>query len=713
MDLLEPQDSHARRRWIVASVIVTLVLMLAGVAIVRVALFSAHGSSFIANRLGQLFGMPVRIMETQFDLPELRLRGITLGNDVQGTADVITIRLGLNPFQANFLGPQQVSIGKVTLNLTKQDLATVLTRLGGKSDETAKSGGVVSLHMVPRIATLERLELEMGDSEKSKTLVLNQLKCNSEEGLTCRSVSLNSTEGWREQDFGFALRSGKTGGWIVDGSGRSDWGDDSEGSSWTGQASLTISDGGPGLKFRFSGFPALLEGMMEKYLGDLPTRDLRGSIKIRPATDGSIGFSVASETDSLLFNSTIIGNAPMGPFPAYLRAKGKWHGTTRTLVIDEGAFIFSGKRLPQPPDSDGPNMMPKTQWEGLGTLRVYFSARGEWDQNHGAPGQSRPSMWQTHVTIPETGCQELMQVAPELIWPPLKNLVLKGMAGFDADIAWSSLRPEQFMHTIKSAHFDCRPVRVPTELSGANLRGPVLISRTLADGTSRMINLDPSNENFVSLTQIPAAVKTAIVTAEDSGFWIHKGIDFPQMEIALRRNLSEGKIKVGASTITMQTVKNLFLSNERTLLRKMQELLLSWLIEQQVDKHRVLELYLNAIEFGPGIYGIGEASRHFFDKHPGELNLLEGTYLATLLPAPVERYSSFCKGELTPGHKGLMQTFLNRLQDLGRISPTEYRAYTNSSITFSPRNRADLDACQKRILLARGQNRRGAAKAEH
>jgi membrane carboxypeptidase/penicillin-binding protein PbpC len=98
------------------------------------------------------------------------------------------------------------------------------------------------------------------------------------------------------------------------------------------------------------------------------------------------------------------------------------------------------------------------------------------------------------------------------------------------------------------------------------------------------------------------------MTTEDSGFFKHRGWVSSVFKTALRRNIENGGFRLGASSITMQTVKNLLLSQEKTLSRKLQELFLVWYLEQILPKERILELYFNAIEFGPRIYGIGPAA---------------------------------------------------------------------------------------------------------
>jgi membrane peptidoglycan carboxypeptidase len=148
----------------------------------------------------------------------------------------------------------------------------------------------------------------------------------------------------------------------------------------------------------------------------------------------------------------------------------------------------------------------------------------------------------------------------------------------------------------------------------------------------------------------------------------------------------------------MQTVKNLFLSNSRTISRKLQELFLSWYIDDILIKDRILELYLNIIEFGPGIFGIRDASYHYFAKDPSQLTLLESTFLASLLPAPVDRYQVYCQGTPSENYTKLIHTLLRRTYELERIDQNTYQEALTSELRFNPKYREPYDDCKQRTV---------------
>jgi len=138
----------------------------------------------------------------------------------------------------------------------------------------------------------------------------------------------------------------------------------------------------------------------------------------------------------------------------------------------------------------------------------------------------------------------------------------------------------------------------------------------------------------VSIDSIPEHVSRAVIVGEDSRFYEHGGFDFLAFREAMGSNVVAGQLRYGASTISQQTVKNLFLSSTRTPLRKWHELLMTWGMERQLSKRRILEIYLNIAEFGLGIYGVEAAARHYWGKSVTELNFREAAQLAACLPSP-------------------------------------------------------------------------------
>lgn len=138
----------------------------------------------------------------------------------------------------------------------------------------------------------------------------------------------------------------------------------------------------------------------------------------------------------------------------------------------------------------------------------------------------------------------------------------------------------------------------------------------------------------VALTTIDRKIADTVILAEDVRFWRHYGVDLPALGDAIERNIEVGHLQVGGSTISQQTVKNLFLHRERTLRRKGTEVVMTLAMERNLDKERILEIYLNIAQFGPRIYGVEAAMRHYFGKSATAASDIEAASLAASLPSP-------------------------------------------------------------------------------
>jgi monofunctional biosynthetic peptidoglycan transglycosylase len=142
-------------------------------------------------------------------------------------------------------------------------------------------------------------------------------------------------------------------------------------------------------------------------------------------------------------------------------------------------------------------------------------------------------------------------------------------------------------------------------------------------------------QKWVTLDAISSDARKAVVVAEDAKFWNHDGFDFAAMRYAIERDLKKGNMAAGASTISMQVAKNMFLSPSKTPVRKINEAILTWRMEKALSKKRILELYLNIAEWGDGIFGIEAASRRYFNHPAASLDRKEASLLAAVLPNPI------------------------------------------------------------------------------
>ncbi|MCX5909813.1 MAG: monofunctional biosynthetic peptidoglycan transglycosylase [Deltaproteobacteria bacterium] len=141
-------------------------------------------------------------------------------------------------------------------------------------------------------------------------------------------------------------------------------------------------------------------------------------------------------------------------------------------------------------------------------------------------------------------------------------------------------------------------------------------------------------QTWVPLSKISPYLVKAVLIAEDDKFWKHEGFDYDSIEKAIEKDIQAGKFKFGGSTISQQLAKNLYLSPVKSIWRKTVEAILTWKLERNLSKRRILELYLNVVELGEGIFGAEAASRHYFAKGSIDLTPLEAARLAAILPNP-------------------------------------------------------------------------------
>ncbi|MBI4535068.1 MAG: monofunctional biosynthetic peptidoglycan transglycosylase [Ignavibacteriae bacterium] len=153
-----------------------------------------------------------------------------------------------------------------------------------------------------------------------------------------------------------------------------------------------------------------------------------------------------------------------------------------------------------------------------------------------------------------------------------------------------------------------------------------------AEGEGKKMNIV---HTWISISRIPQHVINAVVVAEDGTFFSHGGIDWFEVQESVEKNISEGRAARGASTITQQVAKNLYLSTSKDPIRKLKEVIITLLLEQQLSKNRILEVYLNVIEWGRGIFGVESAARAYFGKSASSLSLEEATRLAAVIPSPL------------------------------------------------------------------------------
>jgi len=235
-------------------------------------------------------------------------------------------------------------------------------------------------------------------------------------------------------------------------------------------------------------------------------------------------------------------------------------------------------------------------------------------------------------------------------------------------------------HTFPAFGFLADPDKDLPYLDRLEIFQPGEPSIAYSDTDEPFAALAPEYRIFVPLSQVPKRVQQAILDAEDAQFYQHGAISLKGMARAAIRNLTSARVREGGSTITQQLAKSLFLSPERTLSRKFKEIQLAQEIERQYTKDKILEMYLNAIYFGGGAYGIEAAARTYFSKSVEQLTLAEAAVLAGLPKAP-SLYSPFNDIKRAKDRRDYV---LTRMEREKHITPAQARAAMRTPITLNP-----------------------------
>jgi monofunctional biosynthetic peptidoglycan transglycosylase len=180
-------------------------------------------------------------------------------------------------------------------------------------------------------------------------------------------------------------------------------------------------------------------------------------------------------------------------------------------------------------------------------------------------------------------------------------------------------------------------------------------------------------QQWIDFKDIPKLLRETVRISEDAAFYQHKGIDFDELKEAIKKNWQKGEYARGASTITQQLAKNLYLSTNKNFLRKIKEFLIARRLETNLSKDRIFSIYLNVIEWGPGIFGVEAASQHYFHKSVGQLNLEEIVRLVAVIPQPLKINPT----EDSDWLKWKARWILDALRRYAYIDQTEYQAVYN------------------------------------
>lgn len=271
---------------------------------------------------------------------------------------------------------------------------------------------------------------------------------------------------------------------------------------------------------------------------------------------------------------------------------------------------------------------------------------------------------------PTAACQSLLDSIPTALVPDVHDMEVTGTFGATGKLAFDTRELDDLELSYRIDD-KCKFVHAPEEFDRERFTHPFEHQVYLPDGTTAQEETGPGSDAWVDLERISPFMQVAVLTTEDGAFFKHHGFNHAAIRASIIANLKAGKFVRGASTISMQLTKNLFLSREKTVSRKLEEVILTDYEEQTFSKNEIMELYLNVIEFGPDVYGIGGAAEHYFARKPDELNLAESLFLSSLLPNPIGYHKLYEKGEISASWTRNIKTLMEIAFKSGKISQQE------------------------------------------
>ncbi len=374
------------------------------------------------------------------------------------------------------------------------------------------------------------------------------------------------------------------------------------------------------------------------FLPRLPLHDparalISADARISTDDGGVVEFDGRLGVEGLALESGRIASAPVLGIAFDVEGQGRWRRNDHVVEVERGTLLMAGARA----SLSGRASLHDDQFS--------FDVRAE---------------------LPSTPCDVAVHAIPAGFLQDLTQMHLEGRIAASLSLGVDSERLEDT--TLRFSVDDrCRFTAVPALADVMRFAGP--FEHEVLEPDDRVFRMEtgPGTSAWTPITEISPFLVHAVLAHEDASFFTHSGFAPWAIRDALVRNLRERRYVLGASTITMQLVKNVFLRREKTLARKVQEVLLTWWIENALTKAQILELYLNVIEYGPSVYGIRSAAGHYFGRSPGELSVAQAAYLAMILPNPPGFHEHYDSNQLPPSFRRRLAGFIGILEHRGRI----------------------------------------------
>jgi hypothetical protein len=313
------------------------------------------------------------------------------------------------------------------------------------------------------------------------------------------------------------------------------------------------------------------------------------------------------------------------------------------------------------------------------------------------------TIYKLKVAIPKMKAQDFIVSLPDGLFTHFQGMEAEGNFEYKLDFKFNKNKPNRLVFDSKLKKENLRITKYG-EANLNKLNGEFIYRAIIQNVQQRPILVGSENPNYTPLDQISPYLQKCVLTSEDPSFFSHRGFINEAFKQSILKNIRTKKFSRGASTISMQLIKNVFLTREKTVSRKLEEILLVYILENNriASKQRMLEVYFNVIEWGPNVYGIGEASQFYFQKSPADLTLKECLFLATIVPKPKKFMWQFDNEGNLKSFAKQQQKFLSNLMlrrgilipedTIGESIPLEIKGNAHSLLNLKVQDSIPLDS---------------------
>lgn len=671
------------QRLIVASVVAVCTFFALSFGWIQISKFAKKKISQTISATSKKLNMPIDVRRIRVTPGGATLENIVIGEGANVVISQMSAGVGLNPFAENFGQLDNITVHNIKVKAPSENARAAVSGLRKKNPEktsaeadtlqrllnrfftsmptnsiTLKSAGVTLVGDDGRPVFIGK-GMKLHVNKSTRKILFRAESVRGPNGLAERNLQgrFQLSEKKGEYQF-FAKRKSKQGGtdlWSVTGTARKDLADIR-------------------LNVNLKAVPTFVTPWIKKYTGEPRGVAVTAAVALIRSGPERFTFKTDIRSAGMIIRNPVLSTDAVG----HVRFDSTASGTidTEKMTVDVASFEV---KLPQRTNGKYTRQSPKIQ----GHLQLALVAGEKMDFK--ASGK---------LAVEPTSCQAVIDASPRGLTPNLDDFKLAGTLSIGINFRLDTQKPQDLFFDTFDTSYTCQVTKAPYSFTKEHLNGAFTLQRQVKGSPDPVeISVSPFAPDYTPIESIAKTVNMALVTSEDNAFFMHKGIDLFALENAVHRNFAEKRIAVGGSTITMQTVKNLYLGHERTISRKIQEFFLAWHLEKTLDKNRILEIYMNIVEFGPGVYGITNAAQHFFGKHPFDLNLVESAYLASVLPSPRNRYQNFCNNKLSPGFKDLVNGLLKRMLHLNRIPYDRYASALGIQLEFNQNVRTSAWGC--------------------